>query len=124
VTNAKKIILIVEDEPIIKALKLKFEQAGFTVEIAENGLEAVEKVHHLMPDVILLDILLPKLNGFEFLKVLKKESQLNKIPVIVFSNLGSREDVELAKSLGVREYVVKIEVNMDDLIRKVEQYVK
>ncbi len=114
-----KKILIIEDEAIIKVLQLKFEHAGFEVAVARDGLEAMEKLRSSTPDVILLDLLLPGIDGFEILERIHRDTHLQNIPVLVFSNLSDPVHVAKAKTFGIIGYVVKSDTKLSELIQKV-----
>ena len=110
-TDLKKHILLVEDEPLLIDLYSEYfgDSPDFTITVAKNGNEGLEKAQD-GADLILLDILLPELNGFEVLKRLKASNSTKDIPVIVFTNLGSEtsdKDKQLALSLGAEDYLVK-----------------
>ncbi len=119
-----KNILLVEDEPLLLDLYQEaFEDAGLEVEIAENGAEALKKADK-NPRLILLDILMPGMNGFEVLKKLKNNSKTKDIPVIVLTNLGSEQsdkDKQLALSLGAVDYLVKSYHTPDEIVEIVEK---
>lgn len=117
-------VLLIEDEPlIIELYQEAFEQEEFELEVAQNGQEGLKKAEGL-PDLILLDILLPGINGFEVLKELKKNSKTRDIPVIVLTNLGSEQsdsDKHLALSLGAIEYLVKSYHTPDEITEIVKK---
>lgn len=118
-----KSILVVEDEnPLAKVLQDKLVSSGFHVEIVFNGEDALKKIHDKNFDLILLDIILPKIDGFRVLDKLK-EMKIN-IPVIVLSNLGQREDLKKAIDLGAVEYFVKSDVTLSDIASYVEDFLK
>lgn len=121
----QKIILIIEDEEVLqRALYLMFHEAGYTIASstdAETGLKMAERLH---PDVILLDLILPKMSGFEFLKNIKSMAPLKDIPVIVLSNLGDESDKEKASSLGANDYFVKADTDLSVLKDKISQLLK
>lgn len=118
----KKKILIVEDDQFLhKILAMKVKAEGFEVISAYDGESAVKKVKET-PDLILLDLILPQMSGFEFLGEIKMDSQLKKIPVIVLSNLGQDEDIERAKSLGAQDYLVKANFSIDEVIKKAKEW--
>jgi CheY-like chemotaxis protein len=123
--KSRKTILLVEDEPLLLDLyKEAFEESGFHLETAENGQEALKKANDL-PDLILLDILLPGMNGFEILKRLKSRADTRDIPVIVLTNLGSEQtdkDRQLALSLGAVDYLVKSYHTPDELVSIVDKH--
>jgi len=124
-TTAKKKVLLVEDEAFLSSLlALKLEQEGFEVEKAMDGEEAFTILERFTPDLILLDLILPKRNGFEYLEMLRNDPRFNKIPVIITSNLGQDSDVERGKTFGVIEYIIKNKLSIDELIEKVSSEVK
>ncbi len=104
--SSKKRILIIEDEkPLSHALKLKLSHEGYDVEVAGDGEEGVHMASGAAFDLILIDIIMPKMDGFAALSALKERG--NKSAIIVLSNLGQQEDIEKAKQLGVLDYMVK-----------------
>lgn len=114
-------ILLVEDDTFFRefyAAKLKEE--GMEVEIASDGEEGLEKAEKTKPDVMLLDIIMPKKDGFEVLQALSQNATLKKIPVIVFSTLGQESDVEKAKKLGATDYINKSFFDFDGLKTKIK----
>lgn len=117
-TKKQKRVLLVEDEPLIVELyKERFEQEAFELIVAETGHEALKKARRI--DLILLDILLPGINGFEVLRQLKRDLNTRDIPVIVLTNLGSEQsdkDKRLALSLGAIDYLVKSYHTPDEMV--------
>ena len=114
-----KRVLIVEDEkPIAKALELKLTKAGFEVATAFNGEIALMLVRKGKFDMIVLDLVMPKIDGFAVLRELR--SRKAKIPVIVMSNLGQAEDMTRARDLGAREYFVKSDTTIADVVERVK----
>lgn len=111
-------ILIVEDErPMAKALKIKFSKAGVNVDLAFNGEEAIEKLKATKYDFMLLDLIMPKLDGFGVLQKIKDENI--KIPFMITSNLSQQSDMERARELGAVDYVIKSNTSAEDLVAKV-----
>jgi DNA-binding response OmpR family regulator len=122
--NNQPTILIVEDEPFLASvLQLKLEKDNFKTFRAADGEEAINMLQEqgIKPDIILLDLILPKKNGFEVLETIRQDPQLEKIPVIIISNLGQPSDVERGKSLGVIDYFIKAKFSIDELVEKVKQ---
>lgn len=120
--TTKAVLLIVEDdEVLLRALYLLFHKSGFTIASATDGESALKMAQRLNPNLILLDLLLPKLNGFEVLKNIKANPALKEIPVIVLSNLGDDSDIERAKTLGAADYFVKANTNLSDLENKIKE---
>ncbi len=116
----KKTILVVEDDHFLSDIyKRQFEGKGSKVQVAVNGTEALKALKVLKPDVILLDLIMPGMNGFEFLEALRSDSVHKKTRVIVLSNLGQESDKERCKALGVKEYLVKTDVSVDQILSSV-----
>jgi len=113
----KKTVLLVDDDPlIIRMYQKKLSGDGYDILTATNGEEALVQVMKKKPDIILLDVMMPKMNGVETLKALKKDSKTKNIPVIILTNLGDREeDIDKAKKLGARDYLVKSKVSLREL---------
>mgnify|MGYP001582734566 CR=1 FL=1 len=119
-TRSKLVLLIVEDdEVLLRALYLLFHKSKYTIASATDGESAIQMTRRLKPDLVLLDLLLPKINGFEVLRVIKADPVLKNIPVIVLSNLGDASDMEKAKTLGAVDYFIKASTNLSTLTEKV-----
>lgn len=117
-------VLIVEDDRFLSsAYKMKLAKEQYEVELAFDGEEAVEKALSFSPDIILLDLIMPKKDGFETLKDLKSNPKLKDIPVIVSSNLGQKEDIDKALALGAKDYFVKSDISLGDLLEKIKKTV-
>ncbi len=113
-------ILIAEDDVFFqKFYSAKLQEKGFEVVVAGDGEEAIQKAKEAKPDLILLDIIMPKKDGFEVLQFLKQDPNANAIPVIVFSSLGQEQDVEKAKALGAIDYINKGFYDIDLLFSKI-----
>ena len=122
--NKNKTVLIVEDDEILlRALYLQFEGAGYTISSATDGEIAVKIAQRIIPDIVLLDLIMPKMDGFEVLHILKSDPKTKEIPVIVLSNLGESTDIQKAKSLGAVEYFVKADIRLDELQKKVAEII-
>jgi two-component system response regulator CpxR len=117
-------ILLIEDDPMLTELyQTKLEMEGYTVTIATDGEAGLAAAAKTKPHLVLLDIMLPKMNGFEVLKKLKKAKATAKIPVIVLTNLGGEKadsDKKLALSLGATEFLVKTFHLPDDIVGKIK----
>lgn len=119
----KKIVFVVEDDLfLIQAYQVKLEKEKFEVWIATNGKEALSFLEKEPPSVVLLDLLLPGLNGFEFLSVLRKNERWKSVPVLILSNLSQPENIKIAKDLGAAEYIVKAETKINDVMEKIKRY--
>lgn len=122
--NIKKKILIVEDNVDLQELyKIYFELAGFEVYQRLDGLKGITEMIELKPDIVLLDIMMPQMNGFEVLEVIKNQSSI-EIPIIVCSNLSQQWDVERAIQLGADAYIRKSDYDGKQLVDKVLEVMK
>lgn len=121
-TNKKKIMVVEDDEHISKVYEIKFAKEGINVVLARDGEEAVVKITAEKPDVILLDLMIPKKDGFGVLEEIKKNPELANIPVIILSNLGQKSDQDRAIALGANEYLVKVDYSIQDVINKAKGY--
>ncbi|MBP6948645.1 MAG: response regulator [Candidatus Pacebacteria bacterium] len=119
----KKIMIIEDNKDIQNIYKHSFEKAGYEVIIEDNGLEGINNVVQKMPDVILLDLMMPKMDGFEFLKLMKQNSTLN-IPVIVCSNISDNEIYAKVMDFGAAAIILKVDYSGKQLVEKVEYIMK
>ena len=118
-------ILIVEDEPTLqKTLSVALEQAGYEIKGALDGEIGLKLAKEMKPDLILLDLILPKMDGFEVLEEIKKDEGIKDIPVIILTNLESSQDIEKALVLGAKTYLVKANYDLKDVIQKVKENIK
>ncbi len=117
---SKKILIAEDDLFFQKFYSTELKEHGFEVEVAENGEEALKKLDTYKPDLLLLDIIMPKKDGFEVLKTLLADSKYKKLPIIVFSTLGQESDMEKAKQLGAHDYINKSFFDLETLINKIE----
>ncbi len=118
-----KKILIIEDERVLaKALRDMLERAGFEADVASDGEEGVTKVASGRPDLVLLDIILPRLHGFEVLKRIKENPVTKATPVIVLSNLDQDTDIDKARQLGAADFMTKAETDINNVLAKVKQH--
>ncbi|MCX6779179.1 MAG: response regulator [Candidatus Magasanikbacteria bacterium] len=118
----RKIVLIVEDdEVLLRALYLLFHNSGYTIASATDGDSALKMTERLHPDLVLLDLLLPKMNGFDVLRNIKVDPKIKDVPVIVLSNLGDQSDIDKAKTLGALDYYVKANTELSSLEDKIKK---
>ena len=126
-SEAKK-ILVVEDDALLAKLLTEalmeagFAESGYKVKNIANGLKVREAVQDFGPDIILLDLILPGLDGFAVLKQLKSEDKTKDVPVVIISNLGDAADIKSAKALGAEEYFIKANtqlVKIVDFVKKI-----
>jgi len=115
-----KTILIVEDELTMqRALKNKLEHAGYGIRVAIDGVEAIAEMQKGAPDLVLLDLIMPKLDGISVLRRMKSDEQLKNIPVVILTNLSSGDKVAEAMQLGTFDFLVKANYSLDDVLKKV-----
>ena len=121
--NSKKVVFIVEDDAfLLKAYRVKFEQEGAEVWEAADGKSAISFLEKNPPNIVLLDLMLPGLSGFEVLETIRKHPRWKNVPVIILSNLGQEQDIEQGKKLGIADYIIKADVKISDVISKVKKY--
>lgn len=117
-----KKILIVEDDKFLRDLiTQKLSAENFDVVIAQDGEEGIRKIEEEKPDLVILDLLLPQIDGFEVLKKMKANSKIADTPVIILSNLGQKEDVERGMALGAKDYMIKAHFTPNEVIDKAKK---
>jgi CheY-like chemotaxis protein len=115
-------ILVAEDDRFLrKAAEMALKRRGYTVLTAANGEEALRTAQSALPDLVLLDLIMPKLNGFDVLQALKKDAPTAHIPVIILSNLGQERDVQQAMEAGAAAYLIKGDLSLQSLVERVEE---
>ncbi|MFA5933469.1 MAG: response regulator [Microgenomates group bacterium] len=119
-----KVLVVEDDQFLTSAYRVKLAKAGFEIIVAADGEEALSVLAKDIPDVILLDLVLPKKDGFEVLKEIRANEKLKSIPVLIASNLGQKEDIDRGKSLGATDYIVKSDMTLDDLVNKINSLIK
>jgi DNA-binding response OmpR family regulator len=120
-TIKKKVLIAEDDKFISKAYAAGLIKAGFEVLIAHDGNEAMKMLKEHCPDVLLLDIMMPEKSGFEVLEEMKVTKTCAKIPVLVLSNLGQDSDIEKGKSLGAKDFLIKANHSMKQVVEKVKE---
>jgi two-component system alkaline phosphatase synthesis response regulator PhoP len=116
------ILLIEDDLPMIKMYSTKLKVEGFEVKVAYDGEEGLKKIKEQKPDLILLDLMIPKLGGMEILEEIKTSEALKKIPVVILSNLSQEQDIKRSKELGVGHFLVKSNYTPSQVVRIVKSY--
>ncbi len=117
-----KLILIIEDTQIlVNLLSKRLEREGYNVRSAMDGKMGLELIHELKPALVLLDMLLPNMNGFEVIEKLHDQGLLPELPVVIISNSGQPIEIGRAQELGVRDYLIKVNFNPDEVLAKVTQ---
>lgn len=118
---AGKTVLIIEDDPFLLSMYVtKLEMAEYTVLQATDGKEGLDKVRSEKPDLVLLDVLLPEMDGFEVLEAIHQDTELNQIPVILLTNLGQKEDIDRGLELGAVDYLIKAHFTPQEVMKKIE----
>jgi len=119
-----KRILVVEDESLLsELLRKKLADEGYYVFLAKDGEEGLEQIRTQKPDLVLLDIVMPRLNGFEVLERMRKDSSIKDIPVIIISNSGQSTEIEEAKHKGVVDWLIKTEFDPIEVVKKVKKHI-
>jgi DNA-binding response OmpR family regulator len=119
----KNILLIEDEKTIIRPLKFFLNKEGFSLSVAEDGSEALAMAKDNNPDLILLDIVLPKINGFQVLKGLRADTKFKNTPIIILSNLARIGEMELGLKEGANDYLIKTELSLSTLLKKIREYI-
>lgn len=115
-------ILVVEDDKFLqKILVTKFVKEGFDVRAASDGEEAMQALLAATPDIVLLDLILPKMSGFDVLTEVKTSPKLKHLPVVILSNLGQEEDIIRAREIGATEFLVKADHSISEVVQRVKE---
>ena len=124
--KSKKIMIVEDDNFVMDIYQTKLEKEGFKVISAENGLEAMKKLEEggeNIPDLILLDIVMPYMDGMEFLEKIKKQEKLKNIPVVLLTNLSQKEEVDLGLSMGAEDYLIKSHFTPSEVMSKISHLI-
>jgi len=119
----KKILAVEDDLMLVELMRHRLESSGYEVITAENGKEGSFKAMAERPDIVLADIMMPELDGLEMIKIIRANSDLKDVPIIVCSALGREDDIKKAMDAGANDYVVK-PYDSTELINKIEKYTK
>lgn len=121
--EAKKKILIIEDDAfLVRAYQIQFEKEGMDVQIVMKGSDAMLLLKNEPPHIVLLDLMLPGVSGFDILGAMRKLPKWKNVPVVILSNLGQPEDIRRAKDLGATDYVVKANARINEVSAVVKKY--
>ena len=120
----KKIAVVEDDTFLSKAFLLKLKGSGFNAFPIRDGEEALGIIKKEVPDLILLDVMLPHKSGFEILTDIKKDEKLKDIPVLILSTLGQEEEKQKGLALGAKEYLVKTNIKLEEVVEKINGYLK
>jgi len=116
---AKKILIVEDEEIMLGLLQKKLTTEGYEISVARDGEEGMRAMKEVKPNLILLDIIMPKMGGFEVMEKMNKDKELKKIPVIVISNSGQPVEIDKAQKLGAKDWLIKTEFDPQEVIDKV-----
>lgn len=119
---ANKILVVEDDKFLRKVYESKLPKLGYAVVSAADGEAGLEAMKKEKPDLVLLDLIMPKMTGFEFLESVRGDGKLNKIPILVLSNLGQDEDAVRVRELGAKELLIKSNFSIKEVVEKIKQY--
>jgi len=119
-----KILWVEDDRFLSDILSKKFVSLGYKLMKANNGAEALSMVEKETPDIVMLDIVMPDINGFDVLQKLKMQDRFKTVPIIMLSNLSTTADFDKSKKLGAAGFIVKAAVSLDEIVAQVEKFVK
>ncbi len=122
--NGVHVLLVEDDVFLANIYTTKFEMEGFKISHSDNGQKGLEDAKKKKPDIILLDILLPKMDGFAVLEEIQKDETLKSIPVILLTNLGQKDDVEKGLEMGAKDYLIKAHFKPSEVVEKVKNVLK
>lgn len=115
-------IAIIEDDPVISQMyRFKFEASDFEVQLANNGKRGIEMVKSFRPDLILLDLQMPEMNGADALEIIRKNEWGKNIPVIILTNMGEEESPKKLRELGIHSYIVKANLTPNQVLKRVQE---
>lgn len=119
----KKILIVDDEQDIVESLKFVLETANFTCYCAYNGEDGLRLAKELVPDLIILDVMMPKINGFKISRLLKYDAKYKNIPILMVTARTQEEDKLIGEETGADEYITK-PFELDEVVKKVEQYLK
>lgn len=122
-TNLKKIIIIEDDEFFRELMISKLKNENYKIITATNKEDGLKKIKKEKPNLILVNIIIPRISGFEFLKEIKKDSTLFSIPIIIISNLGQVENIKKYIELGATDYIMKAHFTPNEIINIIKKYI-
>ncbi len=118
----KKVLIVDDEQDIVESLKFILEVSGYTCYCAYNGEDGLRLAKELMPDLIILDVMMPKINGYKISRLLKYDNKYKDIPIIMLTARSQTEDKLIGEETGVNEYMTK-PFELDQVVKKVEEYI-
>lgn len=120
----KKIVIAEDDRFLANAYRIKLTKMGFDVVVMSDGDQVIKYLTDTMPDLILLDLIMPIKDGFDTLSEIRAQEKFKKVPIIVASNLGQGEDIKKATEMGATDYIVKSDLSLQELAEKINSYLR
>jgi len=121
--NMAKTVLIIEDDPlIVKIYSTRLKSDGYEVFSAENGEDGLKLAEEKHPQLVILDVMMPRIDGFGVLSRLRSAEETKNIPVLLYSNLAAEEEINRAKSMGATEFIVKANISPTEMVAKIKSY--
>lgn len=117
----KKVLLVDDTEFYLKSYKMRLGAQGYVVTTASNGLEAIKALATDKPDVVILDLMMPMMDGFKVLQTIRADANLSQIPVVVLSARGNKEEIDKALAAGATDFLVKATITPDKVLEKIKQ---
>lgn len=117
----KKILIVDDEQDIVESLKFVLEAADFTCYTAFNGEDGLRLAKEIMPDLIILDVMMPKINGYKISRLLKYDNKYKNIPILMITARSQKEDKLIGEETGADEYITK-PFELDEVVKKVEEY--
>lgn len=119
----KKILIVDDEQDIVESLKFVLEASNFTCYTADNGEDGLRMAKEIVPDLIILDVMMPKINGYKISRLLKYDAKYKNIPILMVTARSQEEDKLIGEETGADEYITK-PFELDEVVKKVEQYLK
>lgn len=121
-----KVLLVEDDQILARLYQTKFQKEGFDIQLSFDGQDGFDKMKSFSPDLVILDLIMPKVDGFTFLDKVRGDGELSKrgTPVLVLSNLGQESDIKKAMDMGAKDFFIKADVSLSQMVEKVRKYMK
>lgn len=117
----KKVLIVDDEQDIVESLQFVLEASGFECHCAYNGEDGLNLAREILPDLIILDVMMPKINGYKICRLLKYDTKYKNIPILMVTARSQNEDKQIGEETGVDEYITK-PFELDDIVKKVEGY--
>lgn len=119
ILKGAKVLWVEDDKFLRNMIDQRLVPTGADLVSVTDGAKALETIKSYIPDIIMLDLLMPNVDGFEILKLVKSDTAIKHIPVLVLSNLGQKEEIERCKKLGAEDFIIKATIGLDDIIPRI-----